>query len=54
MENDIKTKRKGYMSVSQKEQLIELLTEEHSDPVNFHKVLVNKLQIQSGIALRIN
>ncbi|KAL4084475.1 hypothetical protein QTP88_028288 [Uroleucon formosanum] len=30
MENDIKTKRKGYMSVSQKQQLIELLTEEHA------------------------
>jgi len=30
MENDNKTKRRGYMSVSQKEQLIELLTEEHA------------------------
>lgn len=30
MEDDGKTKRKGYMSISQKQRLIDLLTEEHA------------------------
>lgn len=39
MEDDGKTKRKGYMSISQKQSLIDLLTEEHA--LRFGKFSVN-------------
>ncbi|KAL5246391.1 hypothetical protein ACI65C_013799 [Semiaphis heraclei] len=51
MENQSKPKRKGYMTIPQKQRLIDLMSEEHA--LRSGKFSPNKLLTQSGMKLQI-